>query len=178
MGKHKDRLEIFCREYIKTLNGTNAAIAAGYKANSAHVSASRLLKNAKVKARIAELLKKHTDKLDSSAERVIEELHKLAYSNMLDYIRINREGQADIDLSTLTREQAAAIQEIKVDTSGGTGDGERRQVLRTTFKLTDKGANLERLGRYHKLFTDKVEHSGLEGLADKLHRVRQRKNGS
>ena len=24
------------------------------------------------------------------------------------------------------------------------------------FKFADKGANLERLGRYHKLFTDKV----------------------
>ena len=64
------------------------------------------------------------------------------------------------------------------DTTGGSGDGERKAVMRTRFKLVDKGINLERLGRHLKLFTDKIEHSGLEGLADKLHRVRQRKNGS
>ena len=40
------------------------------------------------------------------------------------------------------------------------------------FKLADKGANLERLGRYHKLFTDKSELSGPGGGPLQLQPVR------
>lgn len=177
VDKRKERIERFCRAYIIDLNSRNAAIAAGYSAKTAGSQGSRLLKNVKIAARIEELLGKQAAKLDVTAERVLSELAKLSYSNMLDYITINADGHADVDLTKLTREQAAAIQEIKVDATGGTGDGERRQVLRTTFKLADKGINLERLGRHLKLFTDKIEHSGLDGLADKLHKIRTRKNG-
>jgi len=177
MDKRKERIEKFCRAYIASLNATSAAIAAGYSAKTAKQQGSRLLTYVDVEKRLAELSKKQLDKLDHSAQKVIDELGRLAHSNMLDYIVIREDGQADVDLSKITREQAAAIQEIKVDTTGGAGDGERRRVLRTTFKLVDKGANLERLGRYHKLFTDKIEHSGLDGLADRLHKIRTRKNG-
>jgi phage terminase small subunit len=31
------------------------------------------------------------------------------------------------------------------------------------FKLADKKGPLELLGKYHKLFTDKVEHTGKDG---------------
>lgn len=40
----------FCAAYEKCGNGTNAAIAAGYKENSAAVQASRMLKNDKILA--------------------------------------------------------------------------------------------------------------------------------
>lgn len=170
------RQELFAKEYVIDLNGTRAAIAAGYSESGAHVTASQLIRNAKVRRIIDKELSRRASKLELTPSKVVEELHRLAFSNIHDYIKINDEGQADVDLSTLTRDQAAAIQEIKVDTTGGTGDGERRQVLRTTFKLADKGANLERLGRHLKLFTDVVKHEGLEGLSDQIAAFRQRKN--
>ena len=37
------------------------------------------------------------------------------------------------------------------------------------IKFADKGANLERLGRHLKLFTDKVEHSGTVEHVDLSH---------
>jgi len=167
-GKRKQRIEVFCRAYIIDLNATSAAKQAGYSEKTAYSQGHDLLKKPEVMARIAELQKKQCDKLDITAERVLAEIAKLGYANMLDYVRINAEGHADVDLSQVSREQAAAIQEIRVDTTGGTGDGERRQVLRTSFKLADKGANLERLGKHLKLFTDKHEHSFNEGLADRV----------
>ena len=49
------RQERFCREFLVDLNGTKASVRAGYSEKTAYSQASRLLKNAKVAARIAEL---------------------------------------------------------------------------------------------------------------------------
>ena len=174
MNKSENRYQVFAREYVKDLNGTRAAIAAGFSESTARAQASRLLTKSNVKALIAKLQEKIIAKLDISAERVLEELGKLAFANMMDYMVINPEtGRAEGDLSKLTRDQAAAIQEIREDHTGGAGDGERRLVLRTTFKLADKGLNLERLGRYHKLFTDRIEIKDSTGRAERIAKARK-----
>ena len=157
------RQQVFVREYLLDQNATRAAIAAGYSNKSAHAAGSRLLKHVEVRAELARCLTKTTNKLDISAEKVLGEIANLAFSNMQDYTGVTEDGQLDIDLSKLTREQFAAIQEITVDTTGGSGDGERRRVLRTRFKLADKKGSLELLGNYMKLFSERVEHTGADG---------------
>jgi hypothetical protein len=68
-----------------------------------------------------------------------------------------------VDLSQLTREQTAAIQEVTVDTyMDGSGE-DAREVKKVKFKLADKRAALVALGRHHKLFTDKHEFGGKNG---------------
>ena len=155
--KRKAREKIFCAEYVKDLNGTRSAIAAGYSKKTAYSKANQLLKKVEVKAILARLMKKHADKLELSAEKVLAELSKLGFSNMLDYMRVDEDGAFVLDFSKLTREQAAAIQEYTVDATGGTGDGERRLVMRTRFKLADKNRSLELLGKHLKLFADRLE---------------------
>lgn len=114
-------------------------------------------------------------KTTRSPSEVLQEIEKLAFANMLDYMSITQDGQAFVDFSKLTREQAAAIQEIRVDESaGGVGDGRRERVQRTTFKLADKGINLERLCRHHKLLTDKVEFNTSDELIQRLTAGRKR----
>jgi len=49
------RRELFCQGIVKGLNQTQAATNAGFSAKSAESSASRLAKDARVKARIVEL---------------------------------------------------------------------------------------------------------------------------
>ena len=174
MARMNSRHEIFAREYVKDLNGTRAAIAAGYAKKSARISASRLLTNANISALIASLAKKHTDKLDLDAEKVLTELSKRAFSNFLDYVRITKDGDAVIDLSKLTRDQAAAIHEITVfEYMEGKGKSARR-VNRTKFKLADKDRSLELLGKHLKLFTERVEVNALEGLAEQIAAARKR----
>ena len=51
-------------------------------------------------------------------------------------------------LSKLARDHAAAIQKIREDTTGGSGDGERQLVVRTTIKLADKVKALDLLGKH------------------------------
>jgi phage terminase small subunit len=150
--KRELRDERFAREYVIDLNGEKAAIRAGYAPKSAKVTASRLLTKANVKAIIAELTKQHAEKLDLKGEKVLRELSLIGFSNMQDYITIDDGGRARIDLRRMTREQAAAIQEIIVEeTAVGKGDA-KQEVTRTKLKLARKIEALELLGRHLDLF--------------------------
>src|ERR1700730_3616018 len=92
--------------------------------------------------------------LDLSADKVLEELARLGFSNMLDYITIQN-GAAVVDFSRVTRGQAAAIQEITVDEYMDGSGPDARPVKRIRFKLSDKVRSLELLGRHLKLFEDR-----------------------
>lgn len=178
LTKANERQERFAAEYVIDLNGTRAAIAAGYSEKTASVQSTGLLKNSKVRRIIDSLNTKRASKLEIKAERVLEELARLAYSNMQDYTRIDADGKAVLDLSKLTRDQFAAVQEIREDTTGGSGDGERKVVVRTTLKLSDKQKALDMLMRHLGQYNDKLHVTGLEGLADRLNQVRTRKNAA
>jgi phage terminase small subunit len=154
------RHEAFARAVLQGKNGREAYIAAGYNAAGAEANASRLIRNDKVSARIAELKGKAAEGVVATARQVLEELTRIGLANMRDYV--GPHGQL-VDVSQLTREQTAAIQEITVDTYMD-GSGENvRAVKRVKFKLADKRAALVDLGRHYKLFTDKFEHGGKDG---------------
>ncbi len=171
-GKQK----LFVAEYLTDLNATRAAIAAGYgpAVTVAAVAGSKLLRNGKVVAEIAKVQQKRLGKLEITAEKVLQELALMGFANMIDYMTIEDGKLAEFDYSKLTREQAAAIQEITMDTTGGSGDGERKLVLRTKFKLGDKRGSLELLGKHLKLFTERIEHSADTSLADLIAAARSR----
>lgn len=97
---------------------------------------------------------------------------------MGDYTRVDADGKAVLDMSAITRDQFAAVQEIREDTAGGSGDGERKLVIRTTLKLADKTKNLELLARHLGMLQDNLKVTGLEGLADKLADIRKAKNAA
>jgi phage terminase small subunit len=80
-------------------------------------------------------------------------------------VTTQEDGTAYVDLSNLTREQAAAISEI-VTEEYVEGRGESaRAVKRVKFKLADKQAALEKLGKVLGMFRDRHEHSGPNGGA-------------
>lgn len=166
---------LFVAEYLANgLNATQAAISAGYSQKSAEVEGSRLLRNAKVAAVVAGKTEKRLDKLEITAEKVLRELALMGFSNMLDYMTIEDGKLKEFDYSTLTRDQASAIQEITMDTAGGSGDGERKLVLRTRFKLASKIGSLELLGKHLELFTERLKLSGDADLVERLTAGRKR----
>lgn len=176
MSRRNSRHDSFCREYIIDLNGTRAAIAAGYSKRTAHAAACRLLSNVKVKGLLAKLQKEKADKLDLNAEKVLGELSKMAFSNMLDYVSLDENGDVHVDLSKLKRDQAAAIHEITVDEYiEGRGEG-ARAVKRIRFKLANKIDALGLLGKHLKLFTERIEFDATDGLAEMLAAARKRVN--
>jgi phage terminase small subunit len=90
------------------------------------------------------------------------------------YVRPADNGNFDLNLDDVSLDDWAAVQEITVDATGGKGDGERRKVLRTKFKLADKRGSLELLGSHLKLFTEKIEITGDEALIERLAAGRKR----
>ena len=74
------RQEAFAREYAIDRNGKQAAIRAGYSPRSAEVTASKLLRNPKVAARVSELDQRHAEAAGLTAERIIQQRMKIAFA--------------------------------------------------------------------------------------------------
>lgn len=72
--KLNERQLMFCKEYIVDLNGTAAAIRAGYKEHTARITASKLLTKANIQAEIQRLMSKRAKKVEISAEDVLESI--------------------------------------------------------------------------------------------------------
>lgn len=68
--------ELFCREYTKDGNASRAYVAAGYSENGASTSAWRLLKNAQIKNRIAEIQKDLDQEHRITVESIIKDFLK------------------------------------------------------------------------------------------------------
>lgn len=105
----------FVAEYLLDLNATQAAIRAGYFERTARQQGQRLLSNVDIQAAIQKQLEARSERTQITADRVLEELAKLGFSNMLDYLRISDEDDPFVDLSQMSREQAAAVQEVTVE---------------------------------------------------------------
>lgn len=158
---------LFIKEYLVDLNLTAAALRAGYSKKTAYSQGQRLLKNVEVASAIQSGMDKRAQKTEITAEKVLAELALLAFQNPLDYVKV-KDGRPYIDLSMLTREQAAAISEINVEELGGASDKPGGlPIVKTKLKFHDKRGALVDLGKHLKLFTDVTEHRfDLSNLSD------------
>ncbi|MBB3770970.1 phage terminase small subunit [Angulomicrobium tetraedrale] len=163
MSELTPKQQRFVDEYLVDLNATQAAIRAGYSLRTANEQGSRLLAKASVKAAVQAKQNLLAAKMDVTQERIVDELAKIGFANMQDYMRANAEGDPYLDFSGLTREQAAALAEVTVeDFKDGRGET-ARDVRRVKFKLHDKRAALVDLGRHLGMFKERIEHTGANG---------------
>lgn len=139
---------IFIAEYLVDGNATRAAIAAGYSEKTAEAAGSRLLRNVKVSRTLAERNARRVEKLDITAARTLSELAKLSY---FDPGRLFDELGKLVPVHKLDEVTRAAVESVEIDPD----TGRIRKIV-----MAKKGQNLERLGRYQKLFTDRIEHDG------------------
>jgi phage terminase small subunit len=103
------------------------------------------------------------NKLEITAEKVLQEIAKLAFHDPRKFFDDDGRLKPVSELDDNTAACLAGIETMhKI-----VGDEKDGCVVLTKIKIADKGANLERLGRHLKLFTDKVEsnvnvvHSGV-----------------
>lgn len=109
-----------------------------------------------------------------SAQRVLEELRRLAFAD----IGALYDEQGNIrPIHTLTREERASIAGLEtVIKNAQAGDGHTDTVLK--IKTWDKPRSLEMLAKHFKLLTDIVQVEGLEKVADRLAQARKKHAGT
>ena len=157
-GKMSDiprKRERFIKEYLLDLNATAAAIRAGYSKKTAYSTGHALLKRPEIQAEVTRMIKKRSERTEIESDQVIQEYAHVAFSNVLDYVRI--EGRdIFIDLANITRAQAAAIMEVTQDISIRTGeDGEEvEKIKKISFKLHPKLPALRDLGKHLNIFAE------------------------
>ena len=134
--------ELFCLEYLKDFNATRAYKEVYWvKQKTAEVQGCKMLSNPKVSDYLKNKAEEKLKKADVSAERVIQSLVEVA----------NRCMQK---VPVMMKWGVQAIEIIK--------DENGNEQLAQVRKFDSAWANsaLEKLGKYLKLFTDKVELSG------------------
>lgn len=134
--------ELFCLEYLKDFNATRAYKEVYWvKQKTAEVQWCKMLSNPKVSEYLKSKAEEKLKKADVTAERVIQSLVEVA----------NRCMQK---VPVMMKWGVQAIEIIK--------DENGNEQLAQVWKFDSAWANsaLEKLGKYLKLFTDKVELSG------------------
>jgi phage terminase small subunit len=144
--------ERFKNNILKGMDAKTAYIKAGYKARgaAAEVNASRLLRNAKVKATIDEAQKRAAQRAEVTCERILEEYAKIAFLNPKRIF--DRKGKLK------------KVHEIDDDTASAIGGfdvlqksvGKRVFEITKKIKLIDKKGALDSLARIQGMFNDKL----------------------
>jgi phage terminase small subunit len=148
----------FVAEYQIDLNATQAAIRAGYSPKQAHKSAAQLMAKPHIKAAIDDAQAKRLQRLDITADAVLQELAKIGFHDPGKMFNQDGTVKAINELDDNTRMAIAGFEVSEL--FDGDGDERRGIGFAKKIKLADKRAALVDLGRHLKLFTDKIESTG------------------
>ncbi len=146
---------LFVQEYIIDFNGTKAIERAGYKAKGAAIAATKLLMKPKIQAAIALAVEQRAERTGVQADMVVQELARLGFSNMADYVTWGPTGVTLKTSEELTENQARAVVEVSetVTENGRT----------VKFKLHDKKGALDSLAKHLGMFIERKEITGKDG---------------
>jgi phage terminase small subunit len=163
----------FVAEYCKDTNATQAAIRCGYSARSAKQQGARLMTIAAVAQAVAERTKGQLAKADVTAERVLEELARIAFVSADELYEADGSVKPIDKMSAAARSAISQLSILKQNVTAG--DGKMDTVL--NVRLNDKLRALEMLAKRCGLLTEKVEVTGLDDLVGRLARARARVKG-
>lgn len=142
----------FVEEYMVDLNGTQAAIRAGYLPRAANEQASKMLAKGNVRARVDEALAERSRRTGITADRVLRELARVAFANAGDLVNLQT---AEVRPTTVA-DDTAAISSVRIkQVPTPEGMGVEREI-----RLADKNRALELLGKHLGMFADKVKFEG------------------
>lgn len=172
--KLNEKQELFVAEYLLDGNATRAAKASGYSEDTAGSIGHELLKKPEIAEAIAAAFNKRLQRLELSADRVLQELAKLAFYDPRAFYKADGSLKHPTELDDNTAAALAGMDIEEAYEHFGKGQAKPTGVIKK-IKLADKGQNLERLGRTFKLFTDKVEVTGMDAIAEELAKARKRR---
>lgn len=146
-----DRQLKFCDEYLLCLNLTQAAINAGYSPRSSPQMGEALMKKHEVAEYIKKKMEKREKRVEVKQDRIIEELAKIAFSDMKNVATWGNGSVTFLDSEELSSDVTASISEIS------SSYGENSSSMKV--KLHDKLRALDMLGRHLNLEMSKQKTS-------------------
>ena len=81
MPKLTEKQKRFCEEYLIDFNATQAALRAGYSQKTAYSIGDENLRKPEIQSEIQTLIQKRSERTGISADTVITELAKIAFSD-------------------------------------------------------------------------------------------------
>ena len=162
----------FVAEYLIDLNGTQAAIRAGFSKKSADKIAFQLLGKTRVRAAVEAGKAKQLEKAEVSAARVLEELRRIAFLDPGQFFDENMDLRPMKDLPVVARSAVASLEVIIKNAKAG----DNMTDLIHKLKWWDKLKALELLMKHLGILEEKVSISGdWDKLAQRLASIRQGK---
>ena len=147
-----DKQERFCKEYLIDLNGTQAAIRAGYSEASAQNISSENLSKPIIQARVTELMAERSKRTLITADKVLLEAGRLLFSDMRKIATWNA-GQVDLeDSKKLSDDDAACVESVSQTTTKDGGS--------ISCKLHSKTKAMELVMRHLGMLNDKMNLGG------------------
>lgn len=137
-----DREERFCQEYLKDLNAVNAAKRAGYSDRHAADHAWAIMRRPAIAKRIAELMAKREKRTEITADRVLQEVARVAFSDPRQLVDASGKRLRHID--ELPDDLAAAVASFEIDAG------------KVKYRFWDKNSALEKLCKHLGLLTDRL----------------------
>lgn len=129
--------ELFCKEYIVDLNATQAALRADYSEKTAGSIGHNLLKKVEIQHRINELKQTRSQKTEITAERVLNELAKIAFADVTEFFEHDKkDGYVTLKKNFLNSPNIGAVAGIEPTATG------------LKVKMNDKQKALEMLMRH------------------------------
>ena len=127
------RQELFCEEYLKDMNATQAAIRAGYSEKTAYSQGQRLLKHVEIKNKLQEIRGKIQDENIATIKDIEE------------FLSLSMNGEMEEEVISVV----------------GEGEGYSKVVKpKKQISLRDRIKAAELLGKRYGMWTDRLETEG------------------
>lgn len=150
--------QLFAHEYV----GTGSVQLAAFMANVCRQTGTNYMHNENVCLYMTALKDHQSERVQITIDRVMREMALIAFQNPMDYMTPNEDDPTkfDMDLSALTREQAASIAEIKTkSTKFGI-------ILEQSIKFHGKMDALKAIGTQIGMINDRSESNHTVGDQD------------
>lgn len=172
------RHELFIEHYLECFNGTQAWFLSHPELdeendddyNLASGSASRLLRNAKIRVELERRFKQ----LVPSKHEILSRLNDQINATLLPFVRVDDDGHVYFNFKHKeAKKHFHLIKKIKHRKSESFNEksGETRQEHWVEVELHDAQKALELVGKYYALFTDKTEHTERRKIRVTVNRV-------
>lgn len=177
-GEPTGKKRLFCNYYVadKNLNGSAAAIKAGYAEKSAAQTAYKFLLDPECKAYIARLMEERSERVKIDSDWLLVQLGEIDGMELMDIFEHDFTLKP-LDQWPMTWRKYIGSFELAELLEG---QGDQAKLIRTLKKIKgpDKQRNLELIGRHVDVgaFRDQIVVDDASSLAEKLAQARARVN--